>query len=56
MEKQTKKCRKRFNITITSDGRFVRSWNGPEFEKLKGRLGEEDDRREVLRGPRDLCG
>ena len=49
------KCVKKIRITIDKEGN-LRAWNGPEFEKLKGKLGKEDDRRRVLHGRTDLCG
>jgi len=47
--------KKKIKITIDKNGNIV-AWNTPEFEKLKEKIGAEDDNRRVFLGPKDLCG
>jgi len=46
---------KKIKITVDKKGNIV-AWNTPEFEKLKKKLGAEDDNRKILLGPKNLCG
>jgi len=55
MDQLTKKRKKNIEIRIDKDGNLV-AWNTPEYEKLKEKLGEEDDGRKIILGPSDLCG
>jgi len=47
--------KKKIKITNDKNGNIV-AWNTPEFEKLKEKIGAEDDNRRVFLGPKDLCG
>ena len=46
---------KKIKITVDKKGNIV-AWNTPEFEKLKKKIGTENDNRIVILGPKNLCG